>query len=750
MRRTLAVLSWMPVLAAPFGAAWHFTVDSRNDGAPFLAGMALLTVAGVLSIAVYRTTLPAVVAALATGGLASWSHRVDHEAAELPSGSLASEWLLLIALVLLAGALVLLVRQRLGSGTTGALVDGVIVGLGAWLVVWVVLVEPALDISTDQVLTAVRAVTLGAAIAVLFLAATVIFSDQAATWSVRFLGTATAALLVHVFGRAVEFRSGSTAVRHDLLVDAPMAVMFAAGAAMLLHPSIVHLGSTGRSRQSQPIVVRILATTAALVAPVIVLASIDPLRPRDRAVRTISVIILAVAVMARVVQAVRANARSQADLLRIALTDPLTGLPNRTLMIRHIDESLRDARPGRRQPTVLFIDVDRFKNINDSLGHATGDVVLGEVARRIVDAAGPGTTVGRISGDEFVVLDPGTETPTRSVELADRILDAFRDPVATASGDMFVTASIGVAFARRGVRLDAEDLMRHADTAMYRAKDAGRNCIALFDDSMIETVTRRLDLETALHRALERDELRLVHQPILDLDRGRVVGFEALMRWDRGEEGVVSPADFIPVAEETGTIVPLGSWAVRDALGHLREWIDRGQCAPDATMSVNVSARQLHDPRFVGIVGDALAAAGLPAGHLWLEVTESAVITEPEITLASLRSLNQLGVRIAIDDFGTGYSSLSLLQQLPIQCIKIDRAFVARLGDGGSDSLVRTIRALANAIGADVIAEGVETEDQMNRLLALDCHRAQGFAIARPVPAAEVGAVVARLERIFG
>ncbi len=740
----------MAALAAPLGVVWHAVAGDLHDGAPLLAGAALLVLSGLLSLAVYRTSLAAVTATLATAGLTAWSHRVDHDAPDLPSGSLASEWLLLIALVLLAGALVLLVRQRLGSGTTGALVDGVIVGLGAWLVVWVVLVEPALDASTDQVLTALRAVTLGGAIAVLFLAATIVFSDQAATWSVRFLGAATASLLVHVIGRAVEFRAGVGTVRHDVLVDAPMTAVFAVASAMLLHPSIVHLGSTGRSRQSHPIVARIVATTAALVAPVIVLASVDPLRPRDRAVRTISVIVLAVAVMARIVQAVRANARSQADLMRIALTDPLTGLPNRTLMIRHIDEALRDARPRRRQPTVLFIDVDRFKNINDSLGHATGDVVLGEVARRIVGAAGPGTTVGRIAGDEFVVLDPDTETPTRSVELADRILDAFRDPVPSPNGDMFVTASIGVAFARRGVRLDADDLMRHADTAMYRAKDAGRNCIALFDDSMIETVTRRLDLETALHRALERDELRLVHQPILDLDSGRVVGFEALMRWDRGADGVVPPADFIPVAEETGTIVPLGSWAVRDALGHLREWIDRGLCRPDATMSVNVSPRQLHDPRFVGMVGDALAAAGLPAGHLWLEVTESAVITEPEMTLSSLRSLNRLGVRIAIDDFGTGYSSLSLLQQFPIQCIKIDRAFVARLGEQGGDSLVRTIRALARAIGADVIAEGVETEDQMNRLLALDCHRVQGYAIARPVTAAEVGSVVARLERIFG
>ncbi|MFM9083378.1 MAG: putative bifunctional diguanylate cyclase/phosphodiesterase, partial [Actinomycetota bacterium] len=366
---------------------------------------------------------------------------------------------------------------------------------------------------------------------------------------------------------------------------------------------------------------RLTATTAALIAPVIVLARTDAPSAGARSVRSASSAVLAVAVMTRVVQSVRANASTQDELVRSALTDSLTGLPNRTLMLRHIDAALRTSWGTPRQPTVLFIDVDRFKAINDSLGHATGDDVLMTVASRLLANVPDHAVVGRISGDEFVVLDDRTETAAQSVMLAEHLLDAFREPVGGSQPDMFVTASIGVAHAPRGMDLSADALMRHADTAMYRAKDAGRNCIAVFDDSMVERVTQRLDIETALYRALERGEVHLVHQPIVDVDLGLVVGFEALMRWRR-EGAPVSPAEFIPVAEDTGTIVPLGTWALRDALARLRGWIDDGTCKPSTTMSVNVSPRQLNDPQFVQTVVDALAATGVSADQLWLEVTE--------------------------------------------------------------------------------------------------------------------------------
>jgi diguanylate cyclase (GGDEF)-like protein len=490
-----------------------------------------------------------------------------------------------------------------------------------------------------------------------------------------------------------------------------------------------------------------MTTTVSLIAPIIVLAITDPHDSTDRWVRTVSVIVLAAAVMLRVIQSVRLNATTQDTLVRNALTDSLTGLPNRILMLEHIEKAIHSSWKTPQRPTVLFIDVDRFKSINDSLGHSTGDAILTEVARRLTGAISPQATVARIAGDEFVVLDSTTESPTQSVVLAERILDALRDPMKGNAGDMFVTASIGVAYAVPNLRLSAEDLMQHADTAMYRAKSAGRNCIALFDDSMLESVTKRLDVETALYRALERNELRLVHQPIVDIDLGIVIGFEALMRWDRKDSGTVSPLDFIPIAEETGTIVPLGSWAINDALQQLRSWVDTGVCTPSTTMSVNVSPRQLHDPEFVTIVNNALDASGVSPEQLWLEVTESVMITEPTQALSSLRRLNALGVRIAIDDFGTGYSSLSLLQKFPIQCIKIDRAFVNDIStDSATQNIVRTIIAMAEAMGADIVAEGVESKEQLQTLKSVKCHRAQGYLISPPVDVQDVPRVVREIQ----
>jgi EAL domain-containing protein (putative c-di-GMP-specific phosphodiesterase class I) len=311
---------------------------------------------------------------------------------------------------------------------------------------------------------------------------------------------------------------------------------------------------------------------------------------------------------------------------------------------------------------------------------------------------------------------------------------------------MFVTASIGVAYAAKNVDLSADALLRHADTAMYRAKDAGRNCIALFDDTMLEIVTKRLEIETALYRALEREELQMVFQPIIDMSIGMVVGFEALMRWNR-EDQTIAPNDFIPIAEETGIIVPLGSWALNDALLQLRVWIDTQVVSPHTTMSVNVSAHQLHDPEFVTQVRGALSNASIAPEQLSLEVTESIMITEDSHALVAMKNLAQLGVRIAVDDFGTGYSSLSVLHHFPLHTIKIDRAFVNNLtGSPDGDSLVRTIIAMADALTADVIAEGIETSQQMKTLLSLKCTKAQGYFFSRPVDASFIPQVVAELE----
>jgi diguanylate cyclase (GGDEF)-like protein len=575
--------------------------------------------------------------------------------------------------------------------------------------------------------------------------ATLLFSQTVPSPANAFVGIAIALALSGIILRAVVFRgdvSFSTAT-----LDAPLLMAIALAGAGFAHPSIRHIAATGSNTVVPALMTRLLTTTSSLVAPIIVLAIDKPANTQDTTVRTITVCILAAVVMSRVVQSVRLNANTQEQLVRSALTDSLTGLPNRVLMLQHIETAMRSSWKTNVQPTVLFIDVDRFKNINDSLGHSIGDDVLTEVSRRLTSAVPTHATVARIAGDEFVVLDATTETVTQSVLLAEQVLDSLRSPIKTRDGDMFVTASIGVAYSPTAVELSANELMRHADTAMYRAKNAGRNCIALFDESMLESVTKRLDVETALYRALERNELHLVHQPIVDIDLGIVVGFEALMRWDRGQSQVVSPDEFIPIAEETGIIVPLGSWAINDALTQLRSWIDAGHCSASTTMSVNVSVRQLHDPQFVTVVTDALASSGVAAEQLWLEVTESVMITEPTQALASLHRLNALGVRIAIDDFGTGYSSLSLLQRFPIQCIKIDRAFVNDVvTEPATQNIVRTIIAMAIAMDADVVAEGVETTEQLAQLNSLNCHRAQGYLFSRPVHVDDVPRVVKFIE----
>jgi diguanylate cyclase (GGDEF)-like protein len=711
---------------------------------PALACLAISLLGFVIGVASNKTPLPVAVVTVLTA-LVIVIARAIEENADSPH-TLIPESLFLASQVLVVLGLVFILRRRLHGQAGNVLADGLIVGIGAWLVVWVYLVQPSLGVTGNSAaFTTIRSITLGVTMIVLFLLATLLFSQTVPSPANAFVGIAIALALSGIILRAVVFRgdvSFSTAT-----LDAPLLMAIALAGAGFAHPSIRHIAATGSNTVVPALMTRLLTTTSSLVAPIIVLAIDKPANTQDTTVRTITVCILAAVVMSRVVQSVRLNANTQEQLVRSALTDSLTGLPNRVLMLQHIETAMRSSWKTNVQPTVLFIDVDRFKNINDSLGHSIGDDVLTEVSRRLTSAVPTHATVARIAGDEFVVLDATTETVTQSVLLAEQVLDSLRSPIKTRDGDMFVTASIGVAYSPTAVELSANELMRHADTAMYRAKNAGRNCIALFDESMLESVTKRLDVETALYRALERNELHLVHQPIVDIDLGIVVGFEALMRWDRGQSQVVSPDEFIPIAEETGIIVPLGSWAINDALTQLRSWIDAGHCSASTTMSVNVSVRQLHDPQFVTVVTDALASSGVAAEQLWLEVTESVMITEPTQALASLHRLNALGVRIAIDDFGTGYSSLSLLQRFPIQCIKIDRAFVNDVvTEPATQNIVRTIIAMAIAMDADVVAEGVETTEQLAQLNSLNCHRAQGYLFSRPVHVDDVPRVVKFIE----
>ncbi len=642
-----------------------------------------------------------------------------------------------------------LLRLRHPHATVGMFGDAVIVGMGGWIVTWIALVRPLSERSAaDPWDGIIASICQPLALVTLLFTVMLLVTERARRPVELFIGGSIVVGLVSGFlGALVDAR------QIDTDVSGVCAALFLVGTALFIaalhHPSVVTLTAEQPSRITPRAYGRLVVTTVAVAVPLVVLAVAEPSGMTDRLVRSVSACVLALAVMLRVVQSLHAARTAQEELLSSAQTDPLTGLPNRALLLARLEESLLDSWYGHKRPTVYFVDLDRFKNINDSLGHAAGDHVLRTIAQRLLQACPERAMVARLSGDEYVVLDPQGGNDEVATTLTDRLLDVFREPLALEEGDVFVTASLGIATVSANTRTSAEDLLRHADTAMYRAKDAGRNCVAFYDDSMHERAAQRLAVETGLYRALERQELRLFHQPMLDIETGAVIGFEALMRWQRDDGSIVSPAEFIPIAEDTGTIVPIGTWALHEALGQLRRWVDDGICPPDATMSVNVSPRQLADDRFPAVVAEAMQRAGVDPRALWLEITESVMITEPELALESLERLTDLGVRIALDDFGTGYSSLSLLQRFPLQRIKIDRAFVHGVADRASDrSLVRTIVAMGSSLGLDLVAEGVETVQQLQVLRDLGCHKAQGFLISHPVPADAMRSTVAALQRL--
>ena len=648
----------------------------------------------------------------------------------------------------LAGSLLVVLRNTMPKDSRSLWGDALIVALGSWIVSWAVLVQPIANAGGRSFSTFLYGLYQPTSSVVLFLVVMVLLGLRHRPPAVWMIATA---LLFNMLGDllyALMDAGHLGDATQRLALPMYIGAYFAASAA-LVHPSFHDLGRPQTTRLRPEAMGRLIVTTSSLVFPVIVLAGTAPNDGTDKIVRSLSALLLAGVVTIRVVMAVRANDRAQADLLHGAQTDPLTGLPNRTVLLQRINELLSNSWSQDQHPTLFFVDLDRFKNINDSLGHAAGDEVLVTVARRLINAVPEGAVVARLSGDEYVVLDATPKSAGAAMALAERMLAVFREPLALSQGDVFVTASIGVASISGMSTTSPEDLVRHADTAMYRAKDAGRNCMAVYDESMHERVAHRLAVETALYRALDRRELRLFHQPILDLQSGDVVGFEALMRWQQSDGTIVSPAEFIPIAEDTGTIVPIGSWALLEALSQLRRWIDDGVCSPSATMSVNVSPRQLSDTNFPAIVSEALTRSGVSPQLLWLEVTESVMISEPELALATLRRLRSLGVRVALDDFGTGYSSLSLLQKFPLQRIKIDRAFVHGVADNPNDrSLVRTIIAMGRSLGLDIVAEGVESVHQLQVLSDLGCSKAQGFLISHPVPADAMRSTVAALERL--
>jgi diguanylate cyclase (GGDEF)-like protein/PAS domain S-box-containing protein len=435
--------------------------------------------------------------------------------------------------------------------------------------------------------------------------------------------------------------------------------------------------------------------------------------------------------------------RAEAALEHQALHDPLTRLPNRSLLADRITHALHRLGRSRRWVGVLFLDLDRFKLVNDSLGHAAGDDLLVQVAERLHDAVRPADTIARFGGDEFVVLCEGLRHPGDAGKLAARMLEAFRYPFVIAGRELYVMPSIGVAVAN-GDGTDAESLVRNADTAMYSAKSQGGNRYTFFDDDLRRRAVARLDVEHALRRALERSELLLHYQPLFDVTSGAVVGVEALLRWPSDAGRVVPPDEFIPVAEETALIVPMGAWALHEACRQLAAWDESAPGRVTPSVAVNLSARQVAEPGLVAMVADVLRHTGVAPERLCLEITETAVMQDADAAIVVLESLKALGVRLALDDFGTGHASLGYLSRFPVDALKIDRSFVARLGsDRSATAIVASIMALAEGLGLEVVAEGVEEPEQLEFLRAAGCRLAQGYLLCRPIPPGDLATLLA-------
>jgi len=428
--------------------------------------------------------------------------------------------------------------------------------------------------------------------------------------------------------------------------------------------------------------------------------------------------------------------RSQEQLAWDAHHDALTGLPNRALFMDHLSACV--ARGHRRREdlfAVLFLDLDRFKIVNDSLGHLTGDLLLTAIARRLELCLRPGDLVARLGGDEFTVLLRHLDADQDAFRVAERIAEALAEPFNLDGHEVFTSASIGIALSTTGYQ-KAEDCLRDADTAMYRAKSSGRSRYAVFDHSMHAHAVALLQLETDLRHAVSRGQFYLEYQPILCLSNDCLTGFEALIRWRHPDKGLIMPEQFLPLAEETGLMLPIGRWALNEACRQMRAWREACPGRPDLAVSINVSARQFERPELVDEVGEALRASGLEPEALKLEITESVLMANAPASASVLDRLRRLGVQVQVDDFGTGYSSLSYLHRFRVDTLKIDRSFVSALGgDGETMEIIRTILTLGRNLGVDIVAEGVESPGQLDALRSLGCEFVQGFLFAPPLGA---------------
>jgi diguanylate cyclase (GGDEF)-like protein len=642
------------------------------------------------------------------------------------------------------------VHRLARAGDVDAILDAVSAALAALTFAWVFLIDPSLfhqhsPLSVRLILACYPAMS----VFIVAITARIALSPRK-RGAVAYRYVVVAMVLLVVGDVTYMLLEIGRIVVPASLVDVPYALAFVAFGASVLHPSMAELCASAASDEPTERRGRLLFVAIAMAVPALVTVTRRSSPTGDRLMLAAIILTLTGTAILRVLRAIQASTRSEARLSHQATHDVLTGLPNRLIARQYVGSALAKAPGNSSHVALVFLDVDRFKLVNDTLGHSGGDELLVAVGERLCEYVRAEDLVARIGGDEFVVVRDGVRDVDEAVQFAERIRCCFEVPFSLDGSEIYSSASLGVAVADGcDPTVDAETMIRDADTAMYQAKDSGRNAVAVFNTSIRDLVTERLALEQQLRHALERGELRVEFQPIVRCPSNRIERFEALLRWTHPVLGELSPAKFIPVAEDTGLIVPIGAWVLQEACRQLAAWRRDIPGAGNVSVAVNLSARQLRDDDLLRTVEAALGDNGLPGDTLCLELTESLLIEHPATAASLLETLRRLHVSVSIDDFGTGYSSLAYLKRFPVDCVKIDQSFVAGLGrpDSSDESLVAAIIAMATALGMTTIAEGVETVDQQARLIELGCNLIQGFLHSRSVPADKVPALLRTFNR---
>ena len=757
VRRRLPVSAWSTflivgsviALAAALGA-----FGAAEDVA--LGGIGIATVvAFVVAVRVWRPSrnwpwviiIAALVLFLIAGGLRSEMQTMGDVSADR---SLIPDLLAIPGYLLLAAGLIGFSRQglRVDERQSGVILDGLVAALALAAIAWVSVVHGVL-LQTEMPLSVTLVMIAYPSLSVFMVVVTLRIIFNSRQERVPAFWLLLAAMTIMFAGDVVYLLADLPIVNvPEEILNLPYGLAYLCAGAAALHVSMRCLTEPGRRLRPSASRFRVAVVAVALLIPAVLTLAYRGSTMTERVVLCVLMLAMTATAVLRLVQALHVAERSEASLVFQAHHDVLTGLPNRRLMESHLSGLLREKPIDGTHVALLYLDLDRFKLINDTLGHSRGDELLIEVAERLRTNVRPTDLVTRIGGDEFMIVLGHVVSVSEALDLANRLRVCLAVPFVVHGMSFYVSASIGLAFASGDEpTATAEVLIRDADTAMYQAKDAGRDAVAVFDESMHARISERVQLERDLRHAVARNQMHLVYQPIVHLPGGNVAGMEALVRWAHPELGVIPPGKFIHLAEESGLILGIGDWVLEEAVSQFAAW--RRQCPDMAPLyvSVNLSGVQLHDAGIAGRVADVLAVNGLEGSALCLELTESVVMDDPDAAAGILEELRRLGVQIAIDDFGSEYSSLAYLRRFPVTILKIDKSFVDTLeqDDSPDATLIATIVAMAEALGITTVAEGVESEAQAARLRDLGCDAVQGFLYSRPVGAERLPEIVASL-----